>query len=276
MPPDDAAATRLHARFPSASFVSQAEFVEFRRTSQDRLDARHSYETTLPTRDDRLILPGTCAPCLRRARFVCDTTGWEQLPDGRRLPEWEDALVCDCADALGARARALVHFAQAHAALRPWTRLLLFGPPDASHRRLAALAGETIARSTLLPDVQSTSYRLDAPDEACHLAVAAACLHRVPPLDAALAALRRVLAPGGSLIFTVPFRHDATRTISRTDLPQPHGRLPALFREPVHEIGWDVLDRLRAAGFVHAAAHCYWSAELGYLGAFNMIFHAAV
>jgi hypothetical protein len=42
----------------------------------------------------------------------------------------------------------------------------------------------------------------------------------------------------------------------------------------VHQIGWDILDRLKQAGFSDAAAHTYWSHELGYLGPMNMIFSA--
>ena len=268
------AANSPYVSFPSASFVSQAEFAEFRRATQDRLDARFVRETSLAAREDVLSLPGTCALCLRITRFACDTRAWERLPDGRRVPDWDESLVCDCADALGKRARAVVHFAQARAALRGWTRLLLFGPAHPSHRRLGALAAETVACPAPQPDADG--FRLPLAAAACHLAVAVECLHRVPPLDAALAEFRRVLAPGGSLLFTVPFRYNAARTVSRPDLAQRDGRLPAMLREPAHEVGWDVLERLRAAGFVHAAVHCYWSAELGYLGPFSMIVHAAL
>ena len=264
----------LHVRFPSASFASQAEFIAFRRAGQDRLDARYSHETGLLAGSAALSRPGTCALCLRRASFAVDPAGWERLADRQIMPRWDEALVCDCADRLGKRARAVVHFAQAAASLRSWSRLLLFGQPDPSHRRLAALVGETTARAALRRD--GGGYSLDVPDGHCHLAVAVECLHRVPPLDAAFAALCRALAPGGSLVFTVPFRHDAARTLSRADLRRQDGALPPAVRDSVHEIGWDVLDRLRAAGFATAAAHCYWSAELGYLGAFSMIFHAAL
>jgi hypothetical protein len=268
-------ASGLYPRFPGISLASQAEFVEFRRATQDRLDARYIHESGLVTRDDRLRHEGTCAPCLRRALFVSDTTQWEQLPDGRRTPDWRAALACDCADRLGNRARAVLHFAQSAAGLRSWTRLLLFGPPDRGHRRLAALASETISLAALRPRTEDDGFRLEAEPASFHLAVAADCLDRVPPLRAAFAEFRRVLAPGGSLVFTVPFRYEAQRTVSRADLPRrPDGRLPAAFRDPVHEIGWDVLDWLREAGFATAAAHCYWSSELGYLGPFNMIFHA--
>lgn len=265
------AAIDPYVTFPSASLASQAEFIAFRRDSQDRLDARYSHETTLIAGATTLTQPGTCALCLRRAAFDTDVGAWERLPDGRAVPRWDEALVCDCADRLDKRARAVVHFAQSAASLRSWSRLLLFGPPDPSHRRLSALAGEATARETLHHD--GAGWRLDVPEGRFHLAVAVECLHRVPPLDAALTALRGALTPGGSLLFTVPFRHDAARTVTRAGAAPAGG--PAMLRGSAHDIGWDVLDRLRQAGFASAAAHCYWSAELGYLGAFSMIFHAA-
>jgi hypothetical protein len=268
--------TRLYARFPAASFVSQAEFAEYCRESQSRLDTRYVHETSLATGDDVVIQRGTCAPCLRRAVFTSHTGRWEQLADRRRIPEWSDALACDCDDRLPNRARALVHFAESVAVLRSWTRLLLFGLPAASDRRLGALAGSVRSVACLLAGEADASWRLDAEDGSVHLIVSAETLHRVPSLRAAFAEFRRVLAPGGSLVFTVPFRYRAARTTSRGDLPATAGPPPAMYREPVHEIGWDVLDMLRAAGFPHAAAYSYWSNELGYLGSFNMILHAAL
>ncbi len=100
-------------------------------------------------------------------------------------------------------------------------------------------------------------------------------LHHVPALDAALGEAARVLCPGGALLFTVPFHADADATASDlARLPRRSGVLPAFSAEPVHRIGWDILERVRGAGFVDCAAHCYWSEELGYLGPFNMIFLA--
>lgn len=268
--------TRLHARFPAASFISQQEFAEHCRQVQARLDTRYLHESSLTTHEDRVTQVGTCAPCLRRATFTTDTRGWERLPDGRRLPSWGDAQACDCEDRLSGRARAIVHFAQAEASLRPWTRLLLFGPPAAPDRRLTALAGATKRVERLSYGPGPESVRLAAPDADFHLVISTDYLHRVPPLRAALAEFRRVLVPGGSLVLPLPFRYRATRTVSRDDVPQFGGRTPLEYRDPVHDIGWDMLDWLREAGFRHAAAHSYWSNELGYLGSFNMILHASL
>jgi SAM-dependent methyltransferase len=268
--------TRLYARFPAVSFLSQAEFTDYCREAQARLDTRYLYESSLATREDVLTQPGTCAPCLRRTEFTTRTARWDRLADGRRTPQWSDALECDCEDRLCNRDRAVLHFAEAVAGLRPWTRLLLFGPPAATDRRRASLGAAATTIPRLLPAEAADAWRLDAGDAAFHLIVAVEWLHRVPPLRAAFAEFRRVLAPGGSLVFTVPFRYRAAFTVSRNDLPRHDGRLPAEYRDAVHEIGWDVLAMLRAAGFRHAAVHSYWSSELGHLGPFNMLLHAAL
>ena len=97
----------------------------------------------------------------------------------------------------------------------------------------------------------------------------------MPPLAAVLAELHRVLVPGGRFVFTVPFRYRAAHTVTRLkDLPLVSGRLPTEAGGEVHQIGWDILDLLRAASFTTAHAHTYWSDELGYLGTCNMIFSA--
>jgi SAM-dependent methyltransferase len=265
--------SHLHVRFPSTSFISLAEFEDHRRDQHDRLEARDRYERGLAGQAEGIRRDGTCAPCLRRASFTSLTTGGEAVPD------WRAHLVCDCEDRLDSRARALLHFLEAEAGLRKWSRVLLFGPAGAADPRIAAAAG-SVARLARLGFGRAMTgtggYRLDAATGTFHLAVCSDYLHRVPPLDAALAELRRVLVPGGRCVLTMPFRDGAAHTVTRLDgLPLVAGRLPTEAGGEVHAIGWDILDRLRKAGFADARAHRYWSDELGYLGACNMIVSAA-
>jgi hypothetical protein len=264
---------RLHVPFRSTSLVSLAEFAEFTRENQPLLDARYLHERTLGSAEASISLDGTCAPCLRRARFSARTQGDDIMPDGRLVPNWREELHCDCEDRLNNRSRALLHFLQTVAGLRSWSRVLLFGPAGPADPRIAAAAA--VNRLARLGRAPGGGHRLDAGDAGFHLAVTADYLHRVPPLEAALAELHRVLVPGGWLVFTVPFHYRSATTVSRTDrLPRRAGRLPGEAGGDTHAIGWDILDMLRAAGFADARAHTYWSEELGYLGPFNMIFSA--
>lgn len=271
--------TALHVRFPSASFVSFMEFEEYRQDAQARLDSRYLYERSLAIAAGSMLRDGTCAPCLRRARFTARTDGGEALEDGLLVPNWREEQSCDCEDHLNNRNRATLHFLQAVAGLRNWSRVLLFGPPAPADRRITALAA-SIARVPRLGLARAggggpQAYRLAVADAAFHVIVSSDYLHRVPPLEPALTELRRALVPGGQLVFTVPFRARAACSVTRFDgLPRVAGRLPTEAGREVHELGWDILDRLRAAGFADARAHTYWSDELGYLGSFNMIFSA--
>ncbi len=261
--------TALAARFPGRSFISKAEFDEYVRENRDRVDARYRHELDFASMEPEVSLPGTCAPCLRPTSFTSRTGGGERLPDGRMLPNWREELACGCEDRINADARAVLHFAQSVAGLLPAMRVLAFGPATPVSRRIGRMA-TLVHRTRML--VAGGAYRIDLPNACVQLALSPDYLHHVPPLDAVLAELRRVLVRGGQLVFTVPFRVDLANTISRTDdMPTLNGMLPVHYGPSVHDIGWDVLSRLRKAGFATASAYVYWSEELGYLGPFNMI-----
>jgi SAM-dependent methyltransferase len=264
---------RPHARFPAVSFVSHAEFENHLRAAATELDALYRYERRLATREPVIHTSGTCAPCLRATHYTAATAGGEVLPDGRAVPNWRDQFICDCADRLNARCRATLHFLQSVVGVSPWTRLLLFGPERKLNARLRHLM--PLTREVPRLTVAGGRYRLDAETASAHVVLALDALQAIPPLDAALAEFRRVLARGGQFVFTVPFHYRAAGTRSRLDhLPTNDGLLPAACHHDVHDFGWDVLRRLRDAGFRRPAAHAYRSEELGYIGPFSMIFSA--
>ena len=266
-------------RFPSVAFASHAEFEAYRHANRELLDSRYLYEIGLATTEPSVRRQGVCAPCLRTAVFDSPTAGGEVRSDGRIVPHWQDMQICDCEDRLSQRSRALLHFAGFTRSLQPWTRLLLFGRQHEAERRLGQLVRSTtrIARMQLGPvDAQGqTTYQIAADDQAFHAAISVHYLQHVPPLEPALHELHRVLAPGGRLIFTVPLRVMAERSVANVDHLTPvYGALPVEIEGEAHEIGWDIIDRLHDAGFDDVHAHTYWSEELGYLGPFKMVFVA--
>ncbi len=280
----------LAVRFPGESFLSQAEFDTHRRDQQPTIDARFVHEAAIGREAAAMLetnpgtagltRAGTCAPCLRPARFA---TPLPADPAAEAAIDWREGQFCDCADRLGNRARAVLHFMEAQGGLASWSRIASFGPPGLIDRKLAASRDQhgSFTRLARLVRAQageasSNGWRLDAPDGAFHIAVSWDHLTFVPPLDEALAELRRILAPGGQLVFTLPLRYRAHATVSRLGhVPRQGGLLPAEFRGEIHEVGWDILERLRAAGFSRALAHQYWSDELGYLGPFNLLLSAS-
>ena len=261
-------------RFPSRAFRSVEAFRAFRSAEADLLDTRYARERALGSHEDLLHADGTCGPCLAATRFASETAAGETTPDGRRVPNWREQQRCGCAHRLCCRERALLHLAFLHLGDPGWFRAALLGEPGELGPALAARLGPV----ALWPRLQGApgAQHLPAPDASLHMLLCPDHLHHVPDLDAALAEAARVLSPGGTLLFTVPFHAGADATATdNSRLPRRAGALPAFSAEPVHRIGWDILERVRGAGFPDCAAHCFWSEELGYLGALNMIFLAA-
>ena len=111
-------------------------------------------------------------------------------------------------------------------------------------------------------DVQRLSY----PDASFDLVTHTEVMEHVPDDALAYAELRRVLRPGGLMLFTVPL-HGAIETVERAyrrDGAIEHRLVPAYHGDPLHDgaqilvyrdYGRDILDRLTRAGFVDARLH---------------------
>ena len=257
-------------RFPAMAFHSHEEFQTYRAEKLAHLQGRDAYQETLATTGSTLTGKGTCAPCLRPVEFLSSMEGAVELEDGRRIPNWNRQMRCNCDDALTGHERALIHFLQA-SVLAPWTQSLLLGPCSVN-RRIARLVGS----ANHIPRLQSgEAPAIDAPDVNFHLVVSQNYLHVVPPLQGALAEIFRVLVPGGRFVFTIPFQFEAASSEFMTLAASSFAReLPAEFRGAEHQLGWDLLPMLRQIGFRQAIAYLYWSEELGYLGNTNFIFKA--
>lgn len=266
-----AAPARAHVRFPGATFSTQPQFDAFCDANRALFDGRFCYEQNLVAGAEVLVREGSCASCVRVAQFTTHVG---------EMASWRDGQVCDCAAGLGQRSRAMLHFLHARAGLEAATRLAFIGPTPPLAAGLNMLRCPPVGLPRLLLSVEEASgamHRLDAADGAFDVVVCWDYLQRIPPLAEALCEIRRVLVAGGWFVFSLPFHYLAGETVSRLGhVPRRAGRLPPEFRGEINEIGWDILDMLRSAGFAEAWVHHYWSDELGYLGAFNLLLSARV
>jgi SAM-dependent methyltransferase len=251
---------------------SAADFLAFRKASSDLLDERYRREQSLATKEPLLSLDGSCGICLLPTSFLSRTEGGTQTEDGRLVPNWRERQSCSCGRALNNRSRALLQLALSRGGGEPWCRTALLGPDDFAGRA----AAETLGLAERWPRFGKRGDQPSLPGDAArvHLVVCADQLQFVPPIKLALAELARVLSPGGSLLFTVPFDIGQGATRSSPLAQMPMADMPTLASQPVHVFGWDLLPTVERAGFAHCTAHCYWSEEFGYLGPFNLIFEA--
>jgi SAM-dependent methyltransferase len=264
-----------YINFPSAVLRSFDDFKRLRSSDSDLLDERYRREQSLGSKNEVIVLRGTCGPCLRVTEFTSATEGGEITSDGRHVPSWREQQMCNCPHALTSRERAILHVALPLTAAADWYKLGMVG----SSPRLANYFLKQQPDITIWSRFELTGHSdglsLGAEAATFHMIVSPDYLNFVPPLDEALREVARLLTPGGIFAFTIPFYFNSAATVSQYDrLPVRDGRLPIFSSEPVHQIGWDILGRLRHAGFEDSKAYCYWSEELGYLGTFNMIFVA--
>ncbi len=234
-------------------FRGYAEFAQYLQTSDAQRGARWLYERSLASSAAAVVLQGTCGPCLKPTRFTAPTQGGEPALAGR-VPNWREGLACACEHRLIGRERALLHYLLAGSLLRPWTRILALGEVRALRPALTELSGHVACRYGPLDAVLA---QVAAPRGGYHLIVSVEQLTAHLARPDVFGALAGLLAPGGAALFTAPFAIEPTNDSKGGP------------------VGWGVLNALAEGGLTAARVCTYWSEELGYLGAFNMIVAAS-
>lgn len=110
------------------------------------------------------------------------------------------------------------------------------------------LNGETVRHENIL----DLSFENESIDIIAH----ADLLEHIPDVERALSECHRVLKPGGQLIFSAPFNHNATKS-QKCAVISANGEIEHLFPPAYHgshlvyyNYGWDLLEFCRSAGFV--------------------------
>ena len=248
-------------------------------------------EASLLRPDDPFAVRGTCAVCRKPTEFQVGYGHCFVLPDGTRVPNWREQLLCPGCE-LNNRMRAAFQFLQERAGRAG--ALYFTEQVTPLFRAVSARFGQTVG-SEFLRDgtrpgaVNAAGIRhedltaLTFPDRSFGCIGCFEVLEHIPDHRPALHQLFRCLAPGGTLLATVPFALDRVEHIERARL-RPDGSVEHLLPAEYHgdpldgagvlcfrHFGWNLLPELGAAGFRDAALHFFWSRELGYLGGTQFI-----
>ncbi|QJR11573.1 hypothetical protein DSM104443_02652 [Usitatibacter rugosus] len=215
----------------------------------------------------------------------------------RRIPNWRERLVCPLCQ-MNSRQRACVHLATEYLRLGPDSRIYITEQVTPSYAALRARHPGIVGSEFLGPGIAPGSVneaglrhedvtQLSFPDATFDAILSFDVFEHVPGIRKAFAECCRVLKPGGTLLFSIPFMQDSpvTRTRARFDAAGQlvHDHPPTYHGDPVnpaegvlcfHDFGWDILDHAREAGFADATALVYRDPAYGYLGGWPILFAA--
>jgi len=240
----------------------------------------------------RFEIPGFCTACVRAVDFRGDFDWAWEAPDGIRVPNWRERLICPVCRMNG-RQRWIIELVSAIAeAARPSDQryaIYLMEMISPVYDWLAArhawadvigsellgtdLVGGTVRRGIRHENAEHLSFA----DASLDVVVSCDVFEHVNDPDRAFAEVARVLRPGGRAIFTFPMDADMERNQRRAELvdgavrhllpPVHHGNpLSAEGALVFTDFGWQVVDDMRAAGLHDPTVNVYWSYARGYLG----------
>lgn len=270
---------------------SFAEYHQRESRMQAELARRSDLEASLVPGRRPFTLRGYCHCCGSRRRFLVD---FQYAAVGAPLPNWRERLICwRCR--LNNRTRAslqvfeqLVRPALGDAIYITEQSTPLYQWLSRSYPKVTGseYLGDTIAAGTENgAGVRNESItRLSFADNSFDHILSFDVLEHVPDFRIALAECLRCLKPGGSLLFSVPFRRDLAEHLERARVGDDgnieHMLPPEYHGDPINaagclcfrHFGWNLLDDMRSLGFARATACLYWSRELAYLGGEQMVF----
>ncbi len=263
------------------------------RTNAPVYRKRWTTELDLAAAGTTFTTPGYCFPCNQDVQFVTDFMYSSAVVNGKPVPNWRERVLCpECQ--MNNRTRASIQILEEVLSAKKTARIYLAEQVTplyaALKKRFVNLTGSEYLGDKIAPGahdargVRNESItKLTFADNTFDVILNFDVLEHVPDVTSGLREIYRTLAPNGTLLLSVPFlpgeqstqiraRLNADGEIEHLMPPQYHG-------DPIadagclcfQDFGWDLLDQMRAIGFVNVNMLLYWSAELGYYGVEQMM-----
>ena len=240
-------------------------------------------------------VPGRCYVCDQAVEFAVDYR-YSYEVDGVLTPNWREHLTCPGCG-LNNRMRAAIQAFEEW--MEPASTAAIFMGEQVTplYRWFAAHYPGVVGCEHLGDTIPSGMQRADGVrnedltaltfgESEFDFALTFDVFEHIPDIGMAFSECCRVLAPGGHVFFSVPFRFDSrenlVRAVRRDDGSIEHLLPPEYHGDPLdphgclafYHYGWEMVGQLVAAGFDEPQAHLYWSDAFGYLGAEQAFFTA--
>ncbi|WP_051221496.1 class I SAM-dependent methyltransferase [Conexibacter woesei] len=245
-------------------------------------DLRLAYELQLAElyRDvERWVVPGFCHICRRLTPMFCDwVSAWGGTPNYRERLHCRNCGLNNRQRFTGELLRRLgappYYLFETVTGFYTWAKATL---PEVTGSEYLGhdIPGGTIVQGLRHEDALNLSFA----DDSYGTIVSCDVFEHVADIDRALAECVRVLRRDGVLLLSVPFTPDQPTTVKRAELgpggevihleePNYHGNPLDQERGSLtfYDHGWDLVDRMRAAGFRDVGVVAYWSQLHGHLG----------
>jgi hypothetical protein len=267
---------------------SLGEYESFISEHKRLLQSRAAFQMRIIPSDEYFRMKGYCVACKRETYFLGDFLYSRVGPNGERIPNWRERLVCKHCK-MPNRVRAVIDFLEHTVTLdnthaiyvteqaSPFYRFLKRRYPNTYGSEFIH-DGTARGKSNWLGIRNEDLTNLSLRDSSVSAVVTTDVLEHVPVYKKAISECFRILKSGGALVLSVPFVLQSPTTLVRARVnadgsiehllpPEYHGdSVKTRGQLCYYHFGWDLLDSLREAGFSDSALYFYWSYRRGYLG----------
>lgn len=246
----------------------------------------------------RFTVQAYCSVCNRQTPMLVDYLFSQRVPGQKPVPNWRERLECPFCGMnnrqrliaglikkileQGESARKDIYFMEQVTPIFLWARKA-FG----EHNILGSeYLGDGLQAGTIKQGIRhEDAMNLSFADASLDLIVSNDVLEHVPNPFKAFSECARVLGHRGVLLMTVPFHSNMESSATRAVLgaegiryllpPEYHGNPVSSKGSLVFtDFGWDLLEKIRDAGFGDVSVELYASRYYGHCGGAQLVFRA--